>query len=109
MTMANDAAETYQQDGDTALAERPKLERPKRWNVIFLNDDETPVEFVIGLLIAFFNKTPDDAAALAWRIHSQGSGIAGTYMLEIAEMKTLLVAQNAVSHGYPLRAGIKEE
>jgi ATP-dependent Clp protease adaptor protein ClpS len=88
----------------TATRERTQTDvrYPVRYKVIFLNDDFTPMDFVIQLLVEIFNKNIDDAHAITMEIHNSGSGVAGVYSLEIAEQKTheaLILCKHA---GHPL-------
>lgn len=98
---------TFDEDCATATIERPK--KPRLWKVILLNDDETPFDFVIAILMRFFGKTQDEASALALKIHNEGAGVAGIYVHEIAETKALQTTTTARSHGYPLAARIEED
>ena len=81
---------------------KSKLDFPQRFNVVLLNDDYTPMDFVIQLLIEIFNRTIEEARDITMQIHENGKGIAGTYGYEIAEQKK----QEAVSvtrfNKYPL-------
>ncbi|MCS7316842.1 MAG: ATP-dependent Clp protease adaptor ClpS [Candidatus Dojkabacteria bacterium] len=83
--------------------------KPKMWKVIFLNDDYTPFEFVVSVLLNFFNKTFDEASALTMQIHQKGSGVAGVYTFEVAETKQYLTMEAARQNGYPLLVKIEEE
>jgi ATP-dependent Clp protease adaptor protein ClpS len=96
-------------ESGTATRERPKVERPKRFKVILWNDDYTPMEFVVTLLETLFGKSPSEATHLMLQIHKTGMGIAGVYVLEIAETKVAAVHQKAEERGYPLRAGSEPE
>jgi ATP-dependent Clp protease adaptor protein ClpS len=89
--------------------ERPKTERPPRFKVVLYNDDYTPMEFVVALLERIFKKGPAEATHLMLQIHRTGMGIAGVYVLEIAETKVSLVHRTAEDRGYPLRAGVEPE
>lgn len=75
---------------------------PDRYKVVFLNDDFTPMDFVIQLLVEIFNKTLDQAHDITMEIHSSNSGIAGVYSLEIAEQKTHEALILCKHSGYPL-------
>jgi len=81
---------------------KSKIEYPERFNVVLLNDDFTPMDFVVQLLVEIFNRTVDEARDITMQIHDNGKGIAGTYGYEIAEQKK----QEAVSvtrfNKYPL-------
>lgn len=98
-----------EREGGLATRDRPKVERPKRFKVILWNDDYTPMEFVVNLLETVFAKSPAEATALMLQIHRGGMGIAGVYVLEIAETKVAAVHRLAEERGYPLRAGSEPE
>ena len=92
-----------------ATATRKRVERPPRFKVILYNDDYTPMEFVIRILEQVFQKGPAEATQLMLQIHRGGFGIAGVYVLEVAETKVVAVHQAAERNGYPLRSGVEEE
>lgn len=75
--------------------------------VVLYNDDYTTFEFVIDVLIDIFNKSSREAEQITMNIHKKGSGVAGTYPREIAEMKVIQVRQAADAAGFPLRAVIE--
>jgi ATP-dependent Clp protease adaptor protein ClpS len=86
-----------------------KISEPNRWKVIFLNDDSTPMEFVISLLVEIFKHTPETAHAIMLQVHETGSGIAGVYSFEIAEAKAVEATNQARSNGYSLQIKLEEE
>jgi len=88
---------------------RPKLKRPPKFKVVLYNDDYTPMEFVVRVLEQIFQKSPAEATQLMLQIHRSGLGIAGVYVLEVAETKVVAVHQAAERNGYPLRAGVEQE
>ena len=75
---------------------------PRRYNVIFLNDDYTPMDFVIQLLVEIFNKNIDQAQEITMAIHNEGSAVVGTYSKEIAEQKTHEAVLACQHSGHPL-------
>jgi ATP-dependent Clp protease adaptor protein ClpS len=85
------------------------LQPPKLWKVIFLNDDQTPMELVIELLTGIFKHTESTAKDITLEIHETGSGIAGVYPFEIAEQKGIEATGVARSNGSPLRIQVEEE
>lgn len=91
---------------DTAVLERAAT--PPRFKVVLYNDDYTPMEFVVELLEAVFGMGPSEATQTMLHIHRKGSGVAGVYVLEIAETKVATVHRLAEARGYPLRAGVEE-
>ncbi len=98
-----------QTEGGVATQERTQLARPKRFKVLLLNDDYTPMEFVVDILQNLFQKSPAEATQIMLHVHRRGVGVAGIYVLEIAETKVAQVHQRAETSGYPLRAGVKPE
>jgi len=82
---------------------KTKTVRPKMYNVVFLNDDYTPMQFVQEILQDIFSKSLPDAVAITLEVHNFNKGIAGTYTHEIAEQKVYETMDRAGAHGYPLR------
>lgn len=96
---------------DIQLEEKIKvrLKEPKRYKVVMLNDDFTPMEFVIAILMRFFKHSENTATILTTQIHEEGSGIAGIYSYEIAEQKALETAKESQNNGFPLQLKLEEE
>jgi len=96
---------------DIQLEEKIKvvISEPKRWKVILLNDDSTPMEFVISLLMEVFRHNENTARDIMLQIHEQGSGVAGTYSFEIAEAKAVEATNLARTNGHPLQIKLEEE
>ncbi|MBW2275311.1 MAG: ATP-dependent Clp protease adaptor ClpS [Deltaproteobacteria bacterium] len=92
-----------------ATRERPKTTRPQRFKVVLYNDDYTPMDFVVNVLVQIFQKSPSAATQIMLQIHRGGLGIAGVYVLEVAETKAATVHRLAEDRGYPLRAGVEKE
>lgn len=86
-----------------------KAQEPKRWKVIFLNDETTPIDFVISVLIEVFKHSNDTAKNVTMQVHETGSGIAGIYSFEIAEAKAVETTNLARSSGHPLQIKLEEE
>ena len=84
------------------------IKKPSRYQVILYNDEKTPMEFVIELLVNVFNHTQDSAEKVTLSVHNEGKGVAGVYFYEVAEQKvheSTLVSRTA---GYPLKLDIEE-
>ena len=96
-------------EGGVATATRRKTARPERWKVLLFNDDYTPMEFVVAILEQLFGKSPAAATQIMLAIHRTGLGVAGVYVLEVAETKVASVHGAAEERGYPLRAGVEKE
>jgi len=85
---------------------KPKL--PSMYKVIILNDDYTPMEFVVHVVQTVFNKTHDEATRLMLKIHTEGMGVCGMYPLEIAETKMNQVLNFAKEEQHPLQCIIEK-
>jgi ATP-dependent Clp protease adaptor protein ClpS len=114
--MSPSAEERRGRDADAPVRERgvatrtrERVARPPKFKVILFNDDYTPMEFVVEVLEQVFRKSPAEATQLMLQIHRSGLGIAGVYVLEVAETKVVTVHQRAEERGYPLRAGVEKE
>jgi ATP-dependent Clp protease adaptor protein ClpS len=96
---------------DIQLDEKIKvtITEPKRWKVILVNDDATPMEFVVSVLTEIFKHNESTARDIMLQIHEQGSGIAGVYSFEIAEVKAVEATNLARSNGFPLQIKLEEE
>jgi ATP-dependent Clp protease adaptor protein ClpS len=86
-----------------------ELQPPKLWKVIFLNDDHTPMEFVIDVLMSVFKHSETIARELTLEIHETGAAIAGVYTFEIAEHKGVEASKLAQENGFPLQIRVEEE
>ena len=85
-----------------------ELRYPPRYDVIVFNDDYTPVDFVIRLLVEIFNKNVETAKEVTMQVHEHGQGVAGTYNWEIAEQKTTEAIATARASGHPLQLKTKQ-
>ena len=98
-------------DTDIVIDEKIKqtVKEPSMYNVIMLNDDATPMEWVVGILKEIFRHSDADAEALTMKIHNDGSAVAGTYKYEIAEQKSVEAVNASRNHGFPLQLKVEEE
>jgi ATP-dependent Clp protease adaptor protein ClpS len=96
-------------EGDVATATRHRVARPPRYKVLLFNDDYTPMEFVVAILERIFGKGPSEATQIMLAIHNSGIGVAGVYVLDVAETKVAAVHAAAEQRAYPLRAGVEKE
>ena len=87
---------------------KAKLSEPKLYRVILHNDDYTPMDFVVGVLIDIFRKSPPEANRIMLNVHYKGAGVCGTYPYEIAETKIAKVHAGARADGYPLKASMEQ-
>ena len=90
------------EDEDIVLEEKPKTSVPKRWRVVFHNDDYTTMEYVILVLVQFFHKSEAEAFHLMLTVHKKGSASVGLYPRDVAETKVDQVTKHAREHGMPL-------
>ena len=93
-----------QNNNEIDMEEKVEILVPRLYNVIFLNDDYTPMDFVMLILKGIFEMDDAKAKKITLKIHKEGKGIVGTYVKAIAEMKVALTLQNANRHGHPLVA-----
>jgi len=96
---------------DIAIDEKIKvvITEPKRWKVIIVNDDVTPMDFVIGVLVETFRHTETAAKDIMLQVHQTGSGVAGIYSFEIAEAKAVEATNTARTANFPLQLKLEEE
>jgi ATP-dependent Clp protease adaptor protein ClpS len=99
-----------QDQTDGAVKERvdSKKQDPTLYKVVLVNDDYTPMEFVIHVLETIFQKSPAEAFRIMMQVHLNGSGVAGIYPWEVAETKADKVISLASEAGHPLKATIEE-
>jgi ATP-dependent Clp protease adaptor protein ClpS len=98
----------WQRDSDTVVEEsRPKLKKPRMFQVVLLNDDYTPMEFVVELIEQFFYKSRENATRVMLKIHTEGKGVCGIYTEDVAETKAAVVNQYSMDHQHPLLCEIE--
>ncbi len=92
-------------DGDTTVLERvpQKTKPPQMYQVVMLNDDYTPMEFVVFVIQEFFKKDRETATQIMLKIHLDGKGVCGVFSKDIAASKVDQVASAAKEHGHPLQ------
>lgn len=88
---------------------KPKTKKPSLYKVLLLNDDYTPMEFVVHVLERFFNKGRDEATVIMLHVHQHGVGICGLYTYEVAETKVTQVMDFARQHQHPLQCTMEKE
>ena len=86
-----------------------ELKEPSKYRVILHNDDYTPMDFVVDILMSIFSKSFEEAEIIMWRVHEKGSAVCGVYTFEIAETKVEQVKMKAREMGYPLLATLEED
>ena len=88
---------------------RPKTKKPAMYKVLMLNDDYTPMEFVVHVLERFFQKNRDEASRIMMHVHRRGVGVCGVYTYEVAETKVTQVMDLARQNQHPLQCTIEKE
>ncbi len=98
-------------DGDTGVSLKPreKTKRPSLYKVLLLNDDYTPMEFVVYVLERFFNLGHGRAVEIMLRVHNHGLAVVGIYPYEVAETKVTQVMDCARSNQHPLQCTMEKE
>jgi ATP-dependent Clp protease adaptor protein ClpS len=90
------------------LDTKPKTKKPSMYNVLLLNDDYTPMEFVILVLESIFNKRQEDATQIMLHVHKNGVGVCGSFTYEVAETKCNAVMDMAKKNEHPLQCTIEK-
>ena len=90
------------EDGVATAEAKPKTKKPRMYKVIILNDDYTPMEFVVHILQAFFNLTHDKAQNVMLNVHQKGKGVCGVYTRDVAETKVEQVNDYSRQNQHPL-------
>jgi len=106
-----EAMSDTEHEGDGALlleTSKPQLKRPSMYKVILLNDDYTPMEFVVHILEMFFGMDREKATRVMLSVHTQGKGLCGTYTREIAETKVAQVNDYSRENQHPLLCDMEE-
>ena len=88
---------------------RTKVKKPSMYKVIMLNDDYTPMEFVVHVLERFFNKNREEATLIMLHVHQRGVGICGVFTYEVAETKVTQVMDFARQNQHPLQCTLEKE
>ncbi len=88
---------------------RPKVKKPSLYRVLLLNDDYTPMEFVVHILERFFNKNREDAMSIMLHVHQRGVGVCGVFTYEVAETKVAQVIDCARQNQHPLQCTMEKE
>jgi ATP-dependent Clp protease adaptor protein ClpS len=106
--MSDDRPGEERESGLTVQEAKPKLRRPPLFKVLLLNDDYTPMEFVVQVLETFFAMNREKATQIMLHVHTRGRGVCGVYTKEIAETKVSQVNDFARSHQHPLMCTMEE-
>jgi len=100
--------EEFEESG-LATKTRPATKKPSLYRVLLLNDDYTPMEFVVEVLVRIFRKSPEDAAGVMLHVHQTGVGMCGVYTYEVAETKVAQVMDAARQSQHPLQCTMEKD
>ncbi|MFP6716596.1 MAG: ATP-dependent Clp protease adapter ClpS [Alphaproteobacteria bacterium] len=109
--MSNNPYKDQDNVSDTGVVTRarPKTKKPSMYKVLMLNDDYTPMEFVVYVLERFFSKQSEDANRIMLHVHQRGVGICGVYSYEVAETKVTQVMDFARQNEHPLQCTLEKD
>ena len=107
MSKDNDRDEDF--DGNTKLDIKPKTKIPSLYRVLMMNDDYTPMEFVIEVLEKFFQKNREEATQIMLHVHQRGVGVCGIYAYDLAETKATQVMNYARKYEHPLQVQLEKD
>lgn len=106
--MSDHNSEWDHDDGLAVEEAKPKLKPPRKYKVILLNDDYTPMEFVVQILATFFSLDQEKATQIMLMVHTEGKGICGEFSYQIAETKVEQVNDYSRQHQHPLLCTMEE-
>jgi len=104
-------SDQHEHDNDQGLAVQeasPKLKKPPLYKVILLNDDYTPMEFVVQVLETFFSMNREKATQIMLHVHTKGHAVCGVFTFDVAETKVTLVNDFSRNHQHPLLCAMEE-
>lgn len=105
----SDSESTEKHQGDLALQEaKPKVKKPPLFKVVLLNDDFTPMDFVVEILVKFFSMSEEKATQVMLHVHTRGIGICGVFSKDVAETKVEIVNDYSREHQHPLMCSMEE-
>lgn len=112
LTMSGPNSDDDDSDGGTergvATKTRPKTKKPSMYRVLLMNDDYTPMEFVVSILMKIFNKTADESTTIMLAVHKNGIGVCGVFTFEVAETKVSQVMNAAKRAQHPLQCTLEK-
>jgi ATP-dependent Clp protease adaptor protein ClpS len=107
--MADDEQKNSGGHSQLVLDSRTKTKKPSMYKVVMLNDDYTPMEFVVHVLQQFFGRSTSEANNIMMNVHQRGVGICGVYSFEVAESKAQKTMQYAKQNEHPLQLQLEKE
>ena len=107
--MSDERRDRDSDDGLSVEEAKPRLRQPPMYRVLLLNDDYTPMDFVVEILETFFNLDRSRATQVMLQVHQRGSGTCGIFTRDVAETKVEQVNDYAREHGHPLLCTMEED
>ncbi len=95
--------------GELGVLTRVKTSKPSMYKVLLLNDDYTPMDFVVHILEKFFNKNTQEATEIMMQVHKRGAGLCGVFTYEVAEAKVTQVIDYSRKNEHPLQCSMEKE
>ncbi|WP_281646341.1 ATP-dependent Clp protease adapter ClpS [Parendozoicomonas sp. Alg238-R29] len=109
LSLNKDHQNEYDEDGAVAVATaKPKLKQPPKYKVILMNDDYTPMDFVVEILEQFFRMSRERATQVMLTVHTQGSAVCGVYTRDVAETRAEQVNRYSREHQHPLMCKVQK-
>jgi len=108
MTKPGDPDRDEGTERGVATKVKPKTKKPSMYRVLLMNDDYTPMEFVVSILIGIFKRSPEEATRIMLNVHQTGIGTCGVYTFEIAETKVAQVMDAAKRNQHPLQCTLEK-
>ena len=105
----DDKNAVYDPSTGVIIDSKPKTKKPSMYKVLMLNDDYTPMEFVVHVLERFFGKKREEATQIMLHVHRRGVGVCGVFTYEVAETKVTQVVDYARQHQHPLQCTLEKE
>ena len=105
----NNKNDNYEENTAVITKEKVKLKKPNMYSVVLINDDYTPMEFVIYVLQTIFKKNYEDAKNIMLLVHNEGKGICGIYPLDVAETKANQVVEFSRINQHPLECKVQKQ
>lgn len=106
--MTEQTPSPFDDDGLALQEAKPQLKRPPLYKVLLLNDDYTPMEFVVHVLEKFFSKGREQATQIMLHVHTRGVGVCGVYSRDVAETKVAQVNDYSKENEHPLKCTMEE-
>lgn len=107
--LSSDSGSDHDSGTIVVTEKQTKVKKPRLYKVLLMNDDYTPMEFVVSILEKYFDQDHTGATQIMLKVHNNGSAVCGVYPFEIAETKVAAVINDARHQGYPLQCTTERE